>query len=183
MSEPLRLDIGCGPNKKAGFSGVDVIAFPGVDYVFHAGRDRWPFEESTVEEAHAAHFIEHLTNFNNKWERVKFFNELWRVMKPGGKTTLVFPHWASNRYYGDPSHCEPFSEMGFYYLSSTWRKTQAPHTDAEHNPNGYTCNFEATWGYALHPQTQLRSIEAQQFAMQFYKEACQDIIATLIAKK
>lgn len=179
----IKLDIGCGPNKRgADWVGLDVLDFPGVDHKLHAGRDRWPFEDGTVGEAHASHFLEHLTNLNGAWERVHFFNELHRVMAKGAKAQLIFPHWASNRYYGDPTHKEPFSEMGFYYLSKDWRATQAPHTDIAHNPHGYSCDFDATWGYSLRPDIQARNAEFQQFAMANYKEAVMDIIATLTKK-
>lgn len=180
---PTKLDIGCGPNKKDGFHGVDAIAFPTVDTVVNVGVSPLPFADGSIEEIHSAHFLEHLTNLEGRWERVRFFNEMYRVMKPAAKATLVFPHWASTRYYGDPTHKEPFSEMGFYYLSREWRKGNAPHTDKEHNPNGYDCDFEATWGYAMHAALNTRNQEYQQFAMANYKEAVQDIIATLIAKK
>lgn len=183
MSELLRIDLGCGPNKKDGFKGCDRIEFEGVDFVFDAGTDRWPFEDSSVDEAHASHFLEHLTNLGDRWERTHFFNELWRVLKPQAGCLLIFPHWASNRYYGDPTHKEPFSEMGFYYLSKEWRLSQAPHTDSKWNPKGYSCDLDASWGYSMHPQISVRNQEFQQFAQQFYKEACQDIIATVKAKK
>lgn len=176
----LKIDLGCGPNPAEGFVGCDVIRFNDkVSHTFHAGRDTWPFKDSSVDEARAVHFIEHLTNLNDRWERVWFFNELYRVLRPGAGCHLVFPHWCSNRYYGDPTHKEPFSEMGFYYLSREWRKSQAPHTDAEFNPKGYSCDFEATWGYSLHPVIQLKSAEARQFAIDFYKEAAQDMMATV----
>jgi len=175
----LKLDLGCGPNPREGFEGVDALPFDGkVKHVVEL-RGPWPWPDNSVEEAHASHFIEHLTNLGGAWERVHFFNELYRVLVPGGKATLIFPHWCSNRYYGDPTHKEPFSEMGFYYLSLEWRKSQAPHTDREHNPNGYSCDFEATWGYSMHQDLQVRSQEYQQHALQFYKEAASDIIATL----
>ena len=180
---PVKLDIGCGGNKKPGFVGVDQYAMPGVDHVFRIGGEKWPFEDNSVEEAHSSHFLEHLTNLNGKWERVRFFNELHRVMMPGAKCTLIFPHWASNRFYGDPTHCEPFSEMGFYYLSKEWRKSQAPHSDSEWNENGYTCDFEATWGYSMHQTLLTRNSDYQQYALQNFKEAAQDLIATLTAKK
>lgn len=178
---PIKLDVGCGPNKKGpDWTGIDVLAFPGVNHKLHAGRDRWPFDDGSVEEAHASHFLEHLTNLGDKWERVHFFNELHRVLKVGGKCLLIFPHWASNRYYGDPTHKEPFSEMGFYYLSKEWRKTQAPHTDREHNKKGgYACDFEATWGYSVRQDLLTRNAEYQQHALANFKEAAQDIIATL----
>lgn len=181
MSE-IKIDIGCGPNKVAGFLGCDCIKFDNVDHVFNAGSDTWPFEDGSVDELHASHFIEHLTNLNDKWERTHFFNEAARVMKQGAKGTLIFPHWASNRYYGDPTHKEPFSEMGFYYLDKDWRKSQAPHADSEFNPNGYSCDFNCTWGYNLRQDLNVRSPEFQQFAMQNYKEVINDIVATIIKK-
>lgn len=69
--------------------------------------------------------------------------------------------------------------MGFYYLSKEWRSTQAPHTDSAHNPHGYACDFEATWGYSLHQGLISRNAEYQQHALAYWKEAAQDIIATL----
>lgn len=178
----IRLDFGCGKSKREGFIGCDAIAFDGVDVVLNAGKDIFPWENNSVSEATASHFLEHLTNLNDKWERVHFFNELHRVMKKGAKATLIFPHWCSNRYYGDPTHKEPFSEMGFYYLSKEWRVTQAPHTDKENNPNGYSCDFDATWGYSMRQDVTLRSQEYQQFAMANYKETITDIIATITKK-
>jgi len=183
VADLIKLDIGCGKNKKPGFIGVDIIKFDGVDVVADLAAGKWPWEDNTVDEIHCSHFLEHLTNWNDKWERVHFFNELYRVMKVGAKATLVFPHWSSNRFYGDPSHKEPFSEMGFYYLSKEWRKTDAPHTDIEFNPNGYSCDFEATWGYSMNPSILSRNVEYQQFALQNYKEAAMDILATLTKRE
>lgn len=177
----VKLDIGCGGNKKEGFIGVDMYKMNGVDVVADL-RKKWPWKDNSVDEVHSAHFIEHLTNFNDKWERVHFFNELHRVLKVGAKATLIFPHWASNRYYGDPTHCEPFSEMGFYYVSKEWRDSQAPHSDSKWNKNGYSCDFSATWGYTLRQDLMSRNQEYVQLALQTQKEAAQDIIATLVKK-
>jgi hypothetical protein len=178
-SQRLALDIGCGKNKKEGFIGVDQYAMDGVDIVLQLGFGKWPWEDNSVEEAHSSHFVEHLTAS----ERVHFYNELCRVLKPGAKATIITPHWASNRAYGDPTHMwPPVAEMSFYYLSEDWRATQAPHTDIKWNDLGYSCNFEATWGYGMHPSLTTRNQEYQSFAMQFYKEACQDMYATLTKK-
>lgn len=189
ISGPLKIDLGAGNNPKEGFVGVDSIKFDKTDIVADLTK-KWPFEDNSVDEAHASHFIEHLTNLDGKLERVHFFNELYRVLKPGSKATLIFPHWASTRYYGDPSHKEPFSEFGFYYLSKEWRLgnaekglgANAPHTDASFVKGMYNCDFEANWGYNLHPEVMPRNQEYQIFAMTFYKEACQDIIAVLTKK-
>lgn len=178
----MKLDIGCGKNKKEGFIGVDMYPMEGVDTVCNLASGRWPWDDGSIEEVHCSHFLEHLTNLGDKWERVHFFNELDRVLQKDGKATLIFPHWASNRYYGDPTHKEPFSEMGFYYLSREWRLAQAPHTDASVNPNGYKCDLGAVWGYGINPNLNSRNNEYQQFAMAWYKEAINDIHATITKK-
>lgn len=196
---PLRLDIGCGKNKKEGFVGLDQYAMEGVDLTCDLSKHRWYFKvdqfqhpaliladnkmlmlaDNSVDEVHCSHFIEHLT----ATERVRFMNELYRVMKPGAKATLIAPHWCSNRAYGDMTHCwPPVSEMWFYYLSKQWREDQVPHTDKRWNPDGYDCDFEAGWGYSMHPSLLPRNLEFQQDALQFKKEAAQDIIATLTKK-
>lgn len=179
---PLKIDLGCGPNKREGFIGVDMYKMKGVDVVCNLAKDVWPFEDNSVDEAHASHFIEHLTNLNGKWERTHFFNELYRVLKVGAQATLIFPHWCSNRYYGDPTHKEPFSEMGFCYLDKEWRLSQAPHTDAQWLKGGYTCDFKnatTTYGYSLRQDLMSRNTEYQMNALQTQKEAAQDIIANL----
>lgn len=171
-----KLDIGCGKNKREGFIGVDQYAMEGVDIVMDV-RQKWTFDDASVEEVHCSHFLEHLTGP----ERVRFYNELFRVLKPGAKATIITPHWASNRAYGDPTHqWPPVAEMGFYYLKQSWRDTQAPHTDIKWNPDGYSCDFDATWGYSFAPDLGMRNQEYVQFALQNYKEAAQDMIATLI---
>ena len=174
---PLRIDLGCGPNKRENFIGCDQYAFEGkVDHVFNIGKDVWPFEDGSVDEAHTSHFVEHL----NAVERCHFINELYRVLKMGAKCTLIVPHWGSCRAYGDPTHMwPPVSEFWFYYLDKTWRAQNAPHTDKSNWPEGYDCNFEAVWGYGMNPALFVRNQEFQQFAMSNYKESIYDIHATL----
>lgn len=166
----VKIDLGCGPNKREGFIGVDSRKFAGVDKVVDLGKAKWPWKNCSVDEAHSSHMVEHLT----APERIHFVNELYRVLKVGGACQLIAPHWASCRAYGDLTHqWPPVSEFWFYYLDKNWRAVNAPHND------GYACDFECTWGYSLHQSIQSRNTEYQMNALQFWKEAAQDIIATL----
>lgn len=185
-----RVDFGCGSNKKEGFIGCDNIAFDGVDVVIDIGKDPWPWPDNSVDEGHASHFLEHL----NGLERVHFFNELYRVLKPGGQCTIITPYWGSTRAYGDFTHAwPPVSEMLWYYLKSEWRNgkeedgvmvgANAPHTDIKHNPLGYSCDFEAGWGYSMSAELSLKSQDAQMFAIQNYLNAAQDMQCTVTAIK
>jgi hypothetical protein len=172
----VKLDLGCGPNKKEGFLGLDQYEFDGVDHVVDLGRDRLQFDDGEVEEVHASHFIEHL----DAKGRCHLFNELHRIMAPGAKMTMIVPHWGSSRAYGDPTHAwPPLGEFWFYYLKREWREANAPHTDQKNLPWGYDCDFEATWGYSMHPSLATRNAEYQTFAMSFYREGAQDMHATL----
>lgn len=167
----LKLDLGCGKNVREGFDGVDRRDF-GQPHRADLTKP-WPWLDGSVEEAHTSHFVEHLT----APERIHFVNELYRVLVPGAKCLMITPHWASCRAYGDLTHqWPPVSEFWFYYLSKAWREQNAPHNDA------YTCDFEVTWGYALHQLIAPRNMEYQQHALQFWKEAAQDINATLTKK-
>lgn len=175
----VKIDLGCGPNKQEGHIGLDRIKFPGVDKVCDLGSAKWPFQDASVDEAYTSHTVEHLTSI----ERVHFVNQLYRVLKPGSKCTLIVPHWASSRAYGDPTHqWPPMGEFWFYYLSKEWRKDNAPHTDVKHWKQGFQCDFEATWGYGMSPALSSRNVEFQQFAMNHYREAVFDVHATLTKK-
>lgn len=174
VTAPIRIDFGAGKNGKEGFLKVDIRKFDGVDVVCDLGREIWPWEDGSVEEGHASHMLEHL----EAMERVHFFNELYRVLIPGGKCQIITPHWASCRAYGDMTHkWPPVCEFFWYYLSAEWRKTNAPHNDF------YTCDFEATWGYSLHQQLVPRNVEYQQHALQFWKESAQDMICTVTKRE
>lgn len=189
--KPIRLDFGCGPNKikEEGkeWLGVDSLDFPGVDLVLDlTAKEKsiqnkdfsvthtykaWPWADNSVDEIHCSHFLEHLTAD----ERVHFVNECYRVLKTGAQCRITVPHWNSNRAYGDLTHkWPPVAEMWFYYLSKEWRAGNAPHStyNAE-------VNFVAGWGYSMHQSLLVRNQEHQQYALANFKEAAQDIIATL----
>ena len=171
----VNLDIGCGKNKQAGYIGVDVIKFDGVDVVLDAGNSIWPWEDGSVDKVHCSHFVEHL----DATERVHFVNELYRVLKPKAQASIIVPHWASCRAYGDLTHkWPPVSEMWFYYLSKEWRAINAPHNDI----NMYVCDFEVVWGNAENPSLNGRNPEYKAYAMQNYKEAITDLMATFTKK-
>lgn len=168
----LKLDLGCGMNRKQGFLGVDCRKFEGVDVVADL-RQPWPWKDGSVEEVHCSHFVEHLAAD----ERIHFCNELYRVLAPGSTAQIVVPHWNSHRAYGDLTHkWPPVSEMWFAYLNKAWRAVNAPHND------GYTCDFDASWGYSLRADLVTRNEEFRQYAVANFKDAAQDIIATLKKK-
>lgn len=205
----IKLDLGCGKNKAAGYLGIDQRKFEGVDATTNLFESTWYFDkeelggldlkpvlrpggigggsrenyilpDNSVEAVHCSHFLEHLSGF----QRVGFMNELYRVLIPGGTAAFITPHWCSSRAYGDFTHqWPPVGEMFFWYLSKDWRKVNAPDNDIEWNPHGYTCDLTFAYGYGMRADLITFNTDRQNYAMQNYKEACQDIHCTLTAKK
>ncbi len=148
----MRLDLGCGKKKRKGYLGVDLLDFEGVDRVVDLRTGLWPWEDHSVEEAYSRHFIEHLTGA----ERIVFFNELYRVLKPGATAVIITPHWAHASAYGDPTHqWPPVTPWTYYYLDRTWREENAPHV-------GYACDFGHKLALDHHPQDQWLAQQDQQ---------------------
>ena len=165
----MKIDFGCGPNKKEGFIGVDSLPFDGkVDIVMDI-REPWPWADDSVEEVHSSHFIEHL----DAGERIEFFNKLGRVLKQGATATIIVPHWSSGRAYGDLTHkWPPVADFFWYYLNADWRRANAPHVPL-------TCDFDSSWGFSMAQPWNLRNQETQSFALTHYREVAQDTICTL----
>lgn len=151
----MKLDLGCGGKKcDESFVGVDALALPGVDVVMDIRVAPWPWADNSVEYAFSSHFVEHLTGE----ERIGFFNELWRVMKPGAQAEIVTPDWSHASAYGDPTHkWPPMSSWYVVYLDRKWREANICHIP-------YTCDFTGTYGYtpdlrfANQPQELVRQV-------------------------
>ena len=133
-------------------------------------RGKWPYSRNSVEDVTILNLVQML----NASERIHFVNELWRVMKPGAKAQISTPHWCSSRAWGDLAFVHPPVAEGWYFhLNKEWRTANAPWG------RKYKCDFDMTFGYGMHQLLLSRNHEYQQHAVTFWKEAAQDLIATL----
>lgn len=90
---PVKIDLGCGPAKREGFTGLDYVASPGVDHVLDLTKDRFPFEDHSVDEVFSAHFLEHIASPNH------VFSEIGRVCRDGAKLEIWTPYAFSNEAF------------------------------------------------------------------------------------
>jgi ubiquinone/menaquinone biosynthesis C-methylase UbiE len=145
----MKLDIGCGNKKKEGFLGVDALSLQGVDFVMDVRNTPWPWADNSVDEVFCSHFVEHLSGD----ERITFFNELWRVLKPGATAEVITPNWSHACAYGDPTHkWPPMSHWYLSYLNKQWRESMVAHV-------GYTCDFTSSYGFSVDPGFSAQSQE------------------------
>lgn len=163
----LKLDLGCGESVREGFAGADIRSC-GQKYVCDL-KEKWPWKDKSVEEVYSRNFVPCLKR--EEWPH--FFNELYRVLDDGGKASLVIPSWSSSGGYGHPHYQSVVMEGFFYFLNKDWREQNAK------DVKEYACDFDATWGYGMHPNLTVRNQEYQQFAMSNYINAAIEMIVSL----
>jgi hypothetical protein len=108
---PRRIDVGCGPNKRAGFTGIDILPLPGVHIVRDVDRHGLPFSDDTIAAVHSAHFLEHVRDL------VFVMNEIHRVCADGAIVTLVVPTLLGPWAAADPTHVRLFNARSFGYFT------------------------------------------------------------------
>ena len=116
----MRLDIGCGPNKRSGFTGIDRVASPGVDIVHNLTVFPWPIERDSAEEIVLFDVLEHLP------DTVGTMNEIWRISRSGCRVEILYPYWRSFGAYSDPTHVRFFNEymIDYFLRPGTTRRNE-----------------------------------------------------------
>ena len=109
-TDPVIVELGCGPCKKAGRIGVDMVDLPGVDIVADLEQGLPFFEDDSVDELHARSLMEHVDDFP------MLMREIMRVMKKGGKVHIFVPHFSNPFFYSDYTHSKFFGLYTFYYF-------------------------------------------------------------------
>jgi len=107
----IRLDIGCGENKQAGFVGMDRRKLDTVDIVHDCEVFPYPFPDESCSVILMSHIIEHL----DPKLMIDLFNELWRIMKPEGQLWLSLPYGVSYGFQQDPTHKNACNEATWTY--------------------------------------------------------------------
>ena len=96
-------------------NGVDVSGFDQSEEaltfnnkvkLIDSEHDKWPYENNQFDVVYSKSFIEHLQ------KPVKYFEESYRVLKPGGILLTLTPDWEVNykKFYDDFTHCSPFTK-------------------------------------------------------------------------
>lgn len=96
----LRLNLGCGQNKAAGFVNVDKYGDP--DFRHDLEEFPWPWPDSSVDEVQLIHVLEHLGRDPDVF--IGVMKELYRVCKAGAKVRVHVPHPRHDNFIGDPTH-------------------------------------------------------------------------------
>ncbi|MCD4486159.1 methyltransferase domain-containing protein [Chromobacterium vaccinii] len=106
----LKLNLGCGHDKRPGFINVDSQAACQPDQVVDLERFPWPWADASVDEIVMSHVLEHLGADTDTY--LGIIKELYRVCAPDARVAITVPHPRSDNYLADPTHVRPITAMG-----------------------------------------------------------------------
>ena len=114
------LDIGCGAVRDpSADAGMDFYPYQGVDIVHDATRFPWPIRDEAFDRLVSHQLVEHLPARDAVAGRdifFEFFDEAWRILKPGGTFAFDTPHKDNPLAYGDVTHRRFWQEFAFSHL-------------------------------------------------------------------
>jgi len=122
------LNLGCG-HERLGKSEIrlDLSIFARPDVLAKAGFQPLPFKDEAFEIVRAHHFLEHVPRIGYKLEAgsliefnpvIELFNEVWRVLREGGRFEITVPVFPHNEAYIDPTHTSVWTPFSFQYFTS-----------------------------------------------------------------
>ena len=112
----VKIDLGCGEHKQGPeWIGVDVRKMKGVEIV--QDLEKFPWADIPDECANlvmASHVVEHINPAGGIF--LKFMDEVWRIMKPGGQFMISLPYAGSSGFWQDPTHVNGCNETTWTYF-------------------------------------------------------------------
>jgi SAM-dependent methyltransferase len=113
------LNLGCGGHPLELAVNHDLTKHsPLVDVAHDLNVTPWPWPDETFSLVIAHDVLEHLASF------IAFFDECWRVLRPGGQVNVRTPRWDSLNAVIDPTHVRCYHPESFDYLDprTAWGK-------------------------------------------------------------
>ena len=108
----MKLEIGGGLAAWPGFTNLDPVH--GEGEFRRRIQDGIPASDGSVEAARCSHLMEHIPAGR---ERIGAFNEVWRVLRPGGTFEVVVPLFGGWGAIADPTHVSFWVRESFDYFT------------------------------------------------------------------
>jgi predicted SAM-dependent methyltransferase len=136
----LRLNIGCGPNRKDGWVNIDIFS-PQADLTLDM-REPLPFADGSATIIYSEHFFEHL-DYPGITKR--FLKESYRILKPGGTFSVGVPdtQWPLEAYVGpDDRGYFPFAKAAWHPAWCETRLEQINYHFRQDGEHRFAYDFE-----------------------------------------
>ena len=199
----VKLDLAAGQNPRDGFEAVDFRA-PGVKHKVDLSSYPWtchcedckgvPWADDSVDELSCSHYIEHIYDgvidktgkavlpgdpgyADAKDALFAFFDECYRILKPGGFLHVVCPTARSERAFQDPTHRRFIARETWNYFWAEWRMVnKLDHYNVE-------CDFGVSLNFSTNAELQAKHPDATKEAFERHWNVIHDWYVTLQAYK
>ena len=124
------------------------------------------FEVDTFDEVHLIHVWEHCEDL------LKVVEEIWAVMKSGGKLFVTSPHYSTENAFADPTHKHVITPTTYAFLSYPCYQENA-RTGSRMSQLFPQCDFDVKKRVAV-PCRGGESFRDEKFAMRHYFEVIEE---------
>ena len=106
----MKLNLGCGFRRMAGFLNVDSEAACQPDQVVNLEQFPWPWADNSVDEVQLIHVLEHLGRRPEVF--IGIMQELYRVCAHDAQVHIIVPHHRHDNFQSDPTHVRAITPLG-----------------------------------------------------------------------
>ena len=96
---------------------LDIEPSCNPDVVYDLNVTPWPFDDDQFDEIHAYEVLEHLGSQGDYKSFFAHFDEIHRILKPGGVLFASTPSWSGLWAWSDPGHTRVISEGSLIFLN------------------------------------------------------------------
>jgi SAM-dependent methyltransferase len=113
----LKLNLGCGFDKRDGYVNLDGFQKCNPDILWDIETFPWPFEDNSFDEILIKHVLEHVGQVFSVFQGV--MQEIYRVSAPDAKILIQVPNYKHVTFWADPTHVRAFDQLTFQMMSKT----------------------------------------------------------------
>ena len=132
MDAARHLDLGCGTRPRNPYGhprvfGIDIrdgLGAPGVEHIAAADLTLQPipFDDDSFDSVSAYDFLEHVPRVvpgvqPTPFPFINLMNEVWRVLRPGGRFYAVTPVYPHEKVFRDPTHVNVLTMKSHRYFT------------------------------------------------------------------
>ena len=135
----MKLNLGCGFNKKEGFVNVDKFDTCNPDMVADMEVFPWPWDDNSVDEVLFDHSLEHMGQMTDVF--LGIIKELYRVCKKDVVVQINVPHPKHDNFISDPTHVRIITPQTLKLFSKVHNK-HCVSVGAQDTPLGLYLNVD-----------------------------------------